>query len=97
MSAENLRAAVNKRIAVAREQHIKALRRCKYHPAVVHKEGAVIPPMTCENIALFAAQTNASIEMLDGIRALIDEEFEKIMRPEQKTDPKEKKVVKEIY
>lgn len=97
MSAENLRAAVHKRIDEAREQHIKALRRCKYHPAVLHKEGAVIPAADCNAIALFAVQTNASIEMLDGLREILDSEFNKIMRPEQKTDPKEKKKPQEMY
>lgn len=95
MTAETLRANVLRRIDEARERHIQALRRCKYQPAVIHKEGAVVPPSSVEQIALYANQTNASIEMLDGISLIINEEFRKLTQPETPQEKKPKP--KELY
>lgn len=81
MSAEVLRSNIIRQLAEAREKHIKALRLCKYQPAVGTDKG-IVPAVNTESIALYANQTNAWIEAIDMISELVEAEARKIMQPE---------------
>lgn len=83
MTAAILRDAVMRRLDEARQRHLLALRMCKYQPAAGTDKG-IVPAVTVEQIALFANQTNASIEMLDGIADILNHEFRKLTEPEVK-------------
>jgi|TARA_R110000868_G_scaffold154926_1_gene381228 hypothetical protein len=82
MSADLLARKVTARLRELREDKINALRRCKPRaPMVV--EGATVPSATCEEIALFAVDTNATIDAINMLMSVVEEEYKKLINPEE--------------
>ena len=82
MSADLLARKVTARLREAREEKVNSLRRCKPRaPMIV--EGAAIAAATAEEIAFFAIDTNATIDAFNIAMSIIEEEYKKIISPEQ--------------
>ena len=82
MSADLLARNCVSTLRSLREERVKTLRRCKPRAPMVVEESS-IPAATCEEIALYAVDTNATVEALDLAINTIEEEYQKIIRPEQ--------------
>jgi len=82
MSADLLARKVTARLREIREDKINALRRCKPRaPMVV--EGAAVPAATAEEIAFFAIDTNSTIDAINMVILMIEEEYKKITSSDQ--------------
>ena len=82
MSADLLSRNVIRSLSKIREAKILSLRRCKPRGATV-VEGTVIDPSSCEEIALFAVDTNAAIDAINLAIDTIEAEYKKIVSPEE--------------
>jgi len=65
-----------------RDDKINNLRRCKPRPPT-QIEGGVIPASTCEEIALYAVDTNSSIDALNLAVEIIEAEYKKLISTEE--------------
>lgn len=82
MSADLLARKVTARLREIREDKINSLRRCKPRvPTIV--EGAAIPAATAEEIAFFAIDTNSTIDAINMVILMIEEEYKKITSSDQ--------------
>ena len=82
MSADLLARKVTGRLREIREEKINALRRCKPRaPMIV--EGAAVPAATAEEIAFFAIDTNATIDAINMLMSVVEEEYKKLINPEE--------------
>lgn len=100
MSIDLLRQRVLARLTELRAEKVNNLRRCKPRSALVLDKGAVVESPSCEEIALFAVDTNATIDAIDLTIAAINEEFKKITSPEEpetQTDEDKQQARKPIY
>lgn len=86
VTADLLRQRVLARLTELRADKVNSLRRCKPRSAMVMRDGAVIAASTPDEIAMFAVDTNASIDALDIAINAINEEFRKLTSPEQPED-----------
>lgn len=102
MSADLLCQRVLKILRERRNDSVQRLRLCKPRMPIVQSNGgsamAVTPSASAEEIALHAVDINATVDALDNAIAIVQEEYKKIVSPEQpdEDDGKEKKG-KEFY
>lgn len=97
MSADVL---CNRVLAALRESRVAAvakLRNCKPRAPIQMPDGAVVPPATAEEIALYAVEVNATVDTLDRAISLIQDEFKKLTSPEQPDEPIKPKGKEPIY
>ena len=85
MSADLLARKVTARLREIREDKINALRRCKPRAPMVI-EGAAVPAATAEEIAFFAIDTNATIDAINMLMLVVEEEYKKLTNPEEPVD-----------
>lgn len=86
MSAELLARKAVAELRRIRDERVGNLRRCRPRAPTVTESGGVVPCAGIEEIALYAVETNATIEALNVAISTIEEEFEKLSKPE---DPPE--------
>ena len=65
-----------------RDDKVNNLRRCKPRPPT-QIEGGIIPASTCEEIALYAVDTNAAIDALNLAVEIIEAEYKKMTSSEE--------------
>jgi hypothetical protein len=46
-------------------------------------EGAAVPAATAEEIAFFAIDTNATIDAINMLMSVVEEEYKKLINPEE--------------
>lgn len=83
MSAELLARKVVAELRRIRDERVGNLRRCKPRAPTVTESGGVVPSATCEEVALYAVDLNATIDALNMSIAVIEEEFNKLTKPEE--------------
>jgi hypothetical protein len=82
MSVDLLARNVINSLLKIKEAKILSLRRCKPRgPTVV--ENAVIEASSCEEIALFAVDVNATIDAINLAIDTIEAEYKKLINPEE--------------
>lgn len=86
MSAELLARKAVAELRRVRDEKVGNLRKCKPRFATITKEGGVIGAATVEEIALYAVDTNATVDALNMAIDIIEVEFNKITRPEEPED-----------
>lgn len=83
MSAELLARKAVAELRRIRDEKVGSLRRCKPRPPTVTESGGVVPACGIEEIALYAVDTNATIDALNLSIEIIEQEFEKLTKPEE--------------
>jgi hypothetical protein len=94
MSADLLARNCVRVLKAIREEKTKALRRCKPRPPT-EVNGTMIPAASCEEIALYAVDTNATVDAFNLAIDTIESEYKKIVSPEQPDDEPTK--ARDIY
>lgn len=98
MTADALRSRVIARLIETRATTVGNLRRCRPRAPTQMQGGAVINAATAEEIALYAVDLNATIDALDNAINIIQDEFKKLMSPEQPDDDeKPGKEARQLY
>jgi len=98
MSAELLARKAVAELRRIRDEKIGSLRRCKPRPPTVTESGGVVPSATCEEISMFAVDTNATIDALGIAIEIIEAEFKKLTQPEEPVvEVDEKKQARRLY
>lgn len=97
MTADILRSRTVARLTQLRADTVGNLRRCKPRAPLKIGDSAVIPATSAEEIALYAVETNATIDALDRAIEAIQDEFKKLVSPEQEPDADDTKPARKLY
>ena len=85
MTPDLLRSRIVARLTEQRAETLGKLRRCKPRAPLVMDQGT-IAATTAEEIALFAVDTNATVDALEQAIAIVQEEYKRLVSPEQPGD-----------
>ena len=82
MSADLLARNCVRVLREVREEKTKSLRRCKPRPPM-EVNGSIVPSATAEEIAFYAIDTNATIDAINMLMSVVEEEYKKLINPEE--------------
>lgn len=97
MSADVLCNRVLAALKESRADAVGKLRNCKPRAPIQMPDGAVVPPSSAEEIALYAVEVNATVDTLDRAIALIQDEFKRLTTPELAREPEPTKGKENYY
>lgn len=85
MTPDLLRSRIVARLTKQRADTLSKLRRCKPRAPMVMEQGTV-PATSAEEIAFAAVEINAIVDTLESAIEAVQEEFKRLVSPEQPDD-----------